>query len=423
MFDLHDEVVKKHGKFFCAAPFNSLHEGPNGLVSTCCKTREPIGWSDKQTFEEMYNSEHAKSVRKDFIEGKKPKQCHECWLQEDTGQAAKNRITSNSHGYNTIDELVAATESDGYLPIHKPEWLDLLWTSKCNFACIGCGPELSSTINIKYKKAYEILNNQRPGKYNDTPVWNNSNKNKIDYIIKHSDTLTSIHLNGGEPFMQDDIFELLEEMIKRGLHKKIRLWSHTNGSVPHTYKGKDIVLDYLAHWGNKAKIIMSNDGFGPRGEYVRWGYKDKKWLETYDKIKDTDIVLTIQTCYNVFNALTINEIAEWYHDNCGENIRGSLSLWLNPTTSARMLNADLETKEKAIKSLEAVIDKKMFPEAWIKDAPSHLSWIQKDVKIDEWQKLSLRNGINALDEARGTNFLETFPELTQFYDKLSSMGT
>ena len=39
---------------------------------------------------------------------------------------------SNASGFNTIDELVANTQPDGTLNLHKPEWLDLLWTNKCN---------------------------------------------------------------------------------------------------------------------------------------------------------------------------------------------------------------------------------------------------------------------------------------------------
>lgn len=417
--ELHNDVVAKHGEFFCAAPFNSLHEGPDGLVSTCCKSREPIGWSNEQSFEEMYNSDHAKNVRAQFLRGEKPKQCSGCWVQEDAGKPANNRVTSNSHGYNTIDELVAATHSDGYLPIHKPEWLDLLWTNKCNFACLGCSPEISSSINKSHKHSFAILNGADPKRYGAKVTdWDNSNANKIDYILKHSDTITNIHLNGGEPFMQQDIYELLDELLKRNLHKKIEIWSHTNGSITKSYKGADIVNDYLVHWGSKAKIIMSSEGFGARGEYIRFGYKDNKWLETYNKIKGTDVKLKIQTCYNVFNALVIDEIGEWFYDNCGEQVDGSLALWTNETTSARMLHIDPLLVEAAIGKLHRTLDQNKMPDNWRNNIPQHIEWMKKQVEIADWQRKSLRDGIVELDTSRKTDFANTFPELQEFYAKL-----
>ena len=82
----HKQITEKFGlPHFCASPWNSLHEGPQGLVSTCCKTREPIGWSGKQTFEDMYNSEHARDVRATFLRGERPAQCEACWIQEKNG--------------------------------------------------------------------------------------------------------------------------------------------------------------------------------------------------------------------------------------------------------------------------------------------------------------------------------------------------
>ena len=417
----HHEVIKKHGEFFCAAPWNSLHEGPGGLVSTCCKTRTPIGWSNKQTFEEMFNSDHAKDVRAQFLRGEKPKQCNECWKQEESGEASDNRKTSNSHGFNTIDELVKSTDPDGTLNKHMPEWLDLLWTNKCNFACLGCGPEISSSINNKHRKSFALLNGADPDNYFvDTTNWDNSNRNKIDYIIKHSDTLTSIHLNGGEPFMQEDIYELLEEMLKRNLHKKIKIWSHTNGSITTGYKGKDIIDDYLVHWGKNAKIIMSNDGFGKQGAYIRYGYNDKKWLHTYDKIKNTDIEMTVQTCINVFNASIIGDIGERLYEMGNGKVHGKITSWMNPTLNTRMLGIHSETKQQALTHIKETLDRGKIPPNWDSSLRSAYAWMSVDESIEPWKIKSLNNGILELDKSRGTNFKQTFPELNFLYERLEN---
>jgi len=422
----HQIVVEKYGSNFCAAPFNSLHEGPDGLVSTCCKTRVPIGNSKLQTFEEMYNSEHAKSVRRMFLQNQRPTQCNGCWeLEKGTTKPANNRLFSNASGFTTIDEIVANTDLDGTINIHKPEWLDLLWTNKCNFACLGCSPELSTTIAKNYKTSYSILNNI---KYKDIPEdqlqWKNDNKSKIDYILRNKESINMIHLNGGEPFLSEDIFELLDVLLRNNLHKKIKIWSHTNGSVTQSYKGVDIINDYLVHWGDNAAITMSNDGNGARGEYIRYGYRDKKWLETYWKIKEAKIDVNIQTCINVFNGLAIKEISEWILINCSKsNIKpqGTLTIWTNPSTNIKLYNFDNDSKIKALQSLRYLETSERHPEGWQKFLSKHQEWMQNINDLDLQNVRNFLNGIESLDKERKTNFDQTFPELIDFRNNLKQI--
>jgi len=415
----HQIVIEKHGSNFCAAPFNSLHEGPDGLVSTCCKTRAAIGNSKDNTFEEMYNSEHVKSVRKAFLLNQKHPQCLGCWeLEKGTDKAANNRMFSNSSGFETIDELVSNTEPDGTLKLHKPEWLDLLWTNKCNFACLGCSPELSTTIAKNYKKSYSILNNINYPDISDNDLqWKNNNRSKIDYILKHSDTIKMIHLNGGEPFLSEDIFELLDVLLKNNLQKKIKIWSHTNGSITKSYKGIDIVNDYLVHWGNNASITISNDGNGLRGEYIRFGYRDKKWLEAYGKIKEAKIDLNIQTCLNVFNGIAIEEIAQWYLDNCTVNDKipqGTLTIWSNPSTSIKLYNFHGETRDRALSALKNLKLSNQHPIGWSRFLDKHQDWLRTDQIRNIYDIKNWLLGIQSFDQERGTNFDQTFPELKSF---------
>jgi organic radical activating enzyme len=426
---MHAKLTNAYGESFCASPWNSLHEGPNGIVNTCCKTRWPIGKNTESSFEQMYNSDHAKSVRKEFLEGKKPAQCKECWVQEEAGNHSINRIAANKMSTETvIADLVKNTDLDGTLHKHKPEWLDLLWSNKCNFACIGCVPDLSSTINKNFKKEFAILNGKNPSSYHiDTKDWSNSNNNKIDYILRHKDTIRRIHFNGGEPFLNEDIYELLEVLLKKKLHKKINIWTHTNGSVTKSYKGTDIIEDYLVHWGDNADVVMSNDGFGKIGEYIRWGYTDKKWLATYEKIANTNINLKIQTCYNMFNACNIHELGEWFIQNCkNKTVHGKLTVWTNETTNPSMLNYNSDVKQTAIDSLTKSIQSRNHPVGWEDNLHKWLDWLtgsgkaaqhEKSYSSNNYKNLKAwYNGVNALDIKRSTNLCLDIPLLTPLYE-------
>lgn len=420
----HDLVVQKHGKNFCAAPFNSLFEGPKGLVSTCCKTREAIGYTNESSLEEMYNSEHAKSVRKAFLEGKKHPQCVQCWQYEDqTGLAASNRQSSNMLGFDTIDEAVANTLPDGTMTKQSPAWLDLLWTNKCNFACLGCKPDVSSTIARKYKDEYALLAGMKPHEYYpDMDLWQTNNEAKIRYVIDHADSLEVIHLNGGEPFMSEGIFDLLDEMLKYGLNKKIRIWSHTNGSITTSYKGKDLVEDYLSKWGDMARIVMSQDGYGPRGEYIRYGYRDDVWLRTYRRIHEANVELSIQTCWNMLNAMVIDDIGAWYMENLPKRdgvLNGKLGIWKNMSLGVEMLRIHEPTRQRCLQALRNLMESGNHPKGWEHTLKDHykLMSVRKDLNKQKWI-WNCADGIEAIDRKRGTNFDKTFPELVEFMNYL-----
>ena len=414
-------ILEKYGRKFCASPWNSLHEGPGGLVSTCCKTRKPIGWSKENTFEQMYNSEHAKSVRSNILKGILPENCKQCSKMENEGFQAANRIHGNNmSNLNDMEDLIANTKSDGELLTHKPYWLDLLWTNKCNFACIGCTPELSSFWNDNFSKEHAILQGLPKDFWNKFENWDNGNTNKIDYIIKHSDTIRSIHLNGGEPWLQESTFELLEEMLKRGLNKKIQIWSHTNGSITKSYKGVDIIFDYLVHWkGELCKITMSNDGFGEKGNYVRYGYSDKKWLSTYNKIHDAGLKCSIQTCLGLFNSLSLKNIYSWYKDNCVSTQDGSLTLIYNDSINVQLLHFVESLKEKFLNDIQDMLNNKIGFVNWIPHYEKIIEYAKINNTNNDLQKknlINLHNGITAFDAKRNLDRYKIFPELTELFN-------
>jgi organic radical activating enzyme len=411
-FEMQNEIVtQKYGEKFCAAPFTSLHEGEGGLISTCCKTRNPLGYSSENSLEEIMNSDEAKKVRKLFLERKTPDQCQACWKMEESGKISSNRAFSNRSAFQSIDDIIKNTAPDGTLLQQKPVWVDLLWTNKCNFACLGCKPELSSTIASKYINEFSTLHGI--DYTTSTTSWNNDNSKKIEYILKHKDSIEFIHLNGGEPFLAEDIHSFLETLIEHGLHKKIVIWSHTNGSIKK-YKGKDIVLDYLAKWEDRCRITMSIDGHGKYGEYIRYGYNDKKWLETYKKVKNSNISVSLQFCLNVFNVFYVNDFIDWLHEN-NINDHVNLTMWYTTNLNLRLLNHVPELKREAIVQLKKTLERKDLPLNWNQTMTTHIKWFEASDHADHWNLSSFYKGIEAIDAKRGTNFLETFPMLEPLY--------
>ena len=169
----------------CWAPWNTIYEGINGNVSPCCQTPVLIETDD---YEKAYQG--WENLRQSFSKNIKPKECEKC------PSYVQKWHTDLGHK-------------------ESPIFLDLLFSNKCNFACMGCKPMLSSTIDHQYRLPISVAN-EFMGYTRLKGKWNAGNKKKLEYIKKNAQNLEMIHLNGGEPFLKDDLYELLEWMIKKG---------------------------------------------------------------------------------------------------------------------------------------------------------------------------------------------------------------
>lgn len=355
---------------WCLAPFRGYYQGFEGKVSVCCQIPVLVDSIDDPAIEKL---------RQSFLNGEMPKECEQgCTdkIREDTTRLC---------GGGTAEE-------------YKPVFLDLLWSNKCNFACMGCTPHLSSTLVDKYQTATNI---SEPHKDKNRNVrW--TADFDINWILDNSDTITNIHLNGGEPFIQEGFYDLLNGLIERNA-THIRIWSHTNGSISK-YKGRDIV-DLLRQF-HKPKIIMSHEGHGEQGEYIRWGLNSEKWLASLKRFTEAGIKVGVQFSYNVFNALKIGEIADYYEEH---NVLASMSVWDTPRCySAQYLRTSEDLFQKAIQLLDihkGRYEAMDYTAEYMKQEPDDLNTLKMQFceSITEWDRL------------RNTDFNDTFPELSSLY--------
>jgi len=477
-----NDITKKHGKKFCGAPWSSLIFEATGGIKFCCMAGQGESGNiqgNLTTFNDIVNSPKAMEIRKHFLDGTMEKRstsklgmdasatesyCDTCWdLEQRYGHPSDPREAVTEWSQHVIDDLVANTDANGYMNKITPAWLDVVFSNKCNFACMGCTVENSTTIG-KYLAAYAV----RDGK----PIRNDigdvefmydknvytkealteeeaysSNVDAdalINHIIEHQESITHIHFQGGEPFMMPEVYKTLDILIDHDLHKPggIHIWCHTNGSI-RTHKGEDIIEKYLSKWENRFQISISHDGCGPRGEYIRYGYKDKKWLETFHRIYDTGARLAIQHSVNVFNILHQEECLNWYWDNCLSTIDDpySIGFTLNPwggTFKFENIRVVPALAEKAVEGLNICTDfclshtkefhsdneagyaLRVFDEG--KEYAQYIDSIKLNKKFVQNRRLDIHpdltfiNAVNKFDEMRGTDFHKTFPELKPFWD-------
>ena len=428
----HEQITANYGKHFCAAPWTSSWISPTGDVTFCCKSRDTLGNINQQNLPDILNSESANVVRKQMLAGGKPSHCRICWgLEAASGNASHNRVGNNRDGWANLDDAVAETNSDGSVRKFNISWFDLNSSNKCNFACLGCTPELSDTIRRNYLDEFANINGRDAAGY--TEQWNNKlpepvqfendRTRMIDFVMGQADTLKQIHLNGGEPWMQAGFHELLDKLKAGGYHKTITLWTHTNGSISK-YGGVDFVKDYYEPW-TTARVSLSNDGCGKRGEFIRYGYSDRKWINTAQRLKQLDSEtknVSVQSCINSFNVLALDETAEFVDQHIGLP-QTAFGPWSGEslTTVASLGAIDPWFKQAALEQLYKWRDK-----TWYSTLGDIISNVEQTQPMEQYlQQQYARKfvaAIRSLDSKRRVTLSEACPELIDVMLRLEQLG-
>ena len=119
-----------------------------------------------------------------------------------------------------------------------------------------------------------------------------------------------IEFTGGEPFMIDQHFDMLQGIVDRGIAGQVEIHYNTNGTH-YPERGENIWKHFKT-----VEIAFSIDDVGTRFEYQR---TNATWAAVLDNItsfqylKDQMPNLQLQCCstVNVFNVRYLNELAHW----------------------------------------------------------------------------------------------------------------
>jgi MoaA/NifB/PqqE/SkfB family radical SAM enzyme len=134
------------------------------------------------------------------------------------------------------------------------------------------------------------------------------------YIINPS--VQSIYYTGGEPFINVEHWELLEEMVSTGYSQNISLIYNTNVS---TLKFKDKnILDLWKNFKSVA-VMASIDAVGPAFDYIRsggnWATVEQNLIQLKNfQQQHANLKITISTTVSILNIWFIAELLEYFTD-------------------------------------------------------------------------------------------------------------
>jgi MoaA/NifB/PqqE/SkfB family radical SAM enzyme len=301
-----------HDKF-CVLPWISLETSPIGTVRPCCLAEDEIVDNagkkfdlNTATFAGIQNSHYMQNLRQQFLDAKQPQTCRKCWREERSGRASKRM--------HTLDRLKHMLPKQDWTADAKPlMFLDLKLGNICNLKCRICGSWSSSTFAAEElanlgptedKKSNYHYRMLRQGAW---PRENPQFWNEIDQVV---DQIRYIEFTGGEPFMIQEHFDMLQGLVDRGIAANIEIHYNTNGTQ-WPEQGEAIWKHFKT-----VEIAFSIDDVDTRFEYQRsnaiWSEVEKN-LTRFKQLRDrnTNIQLQVCTTVNVFNVYYISEVANW----------------------------------------------------------------------------------------------------------------
>jgi radical SAM protein with 4Fe4S-binding SPASM domain len=305
-------------KLYCTSPFNSLFIRPNGDVASCCAGFEKWGNLKENTIDEIIHSDTAVRIRNNVLSGIEDSYCKWCIQTENSGCSSQRR------GFAHLD-----------VDLNKEfelKTLDIRWSTICNFSCIYCNEDWSSTW--AKKKNLPIVSD-------NLTISNDI----LNYIEKNSSTIDSILVAGGEPLLQmqnEKLFDILPPSTK------IMLISNL---------GVDLKKSKIFNKLSQRKHIdwaVSLENVGNHFEYARQGGYWDLMVSNLKHIQETTThYINFQCIFHILSLLKLKDlfnVAEEMGINIEWQIIGDNTLALDP------LLYEGDIREKSISILEDVLN-------------------------------------------------------------------
>jgi len=352
-------------------------------------------------FTAIQDSNSMRRLREQFIAVEQPQTCRKCWREERAGRTSKRM--------HTLDRLKHMLDDTEWTADAKPlMFLDLKLGNICNLKCRICGSWSSSTFATEEladlgpdqdKKSsfhYQMLRNGAWPRENET-FWTG-----IDQV---SDQIRYIEFTGGEPFMIQEHFDMLQGLINKGIAHNIEIHYNTNGTQwPEE-------AEEIWRYFKTVEIAFSIDDVGKRFEYQR---SNAVWSEVQANIerfkairsRTSNIQLQVCTTVNVFNVYYLEDVADWianqefdfvYWNMMHEAYYFSISTLPESAKQAvtdRLMNATVDNGTR--KEFDKIID-----------------FMMGGVSLDGFQ---MRREIANLDRRRQQNLCTVEPEFANIID-------
>lgn len=398
----------------------------------------------------LHNTSYKKQKRKEMLSGEKPQECNYCWNVEKTSNSFSDRVFKSSEPWS-IDQLETIKNLD-WREDYNPRYVEISFGNTCNFKCAYCSPPYSS------KWAEEI---KKFGPYTE-----NNNFNSLEFVDNRLDTtyrltednpyrdafwkwwpslykdLHTFRITGGEPLLMNDTFKVLEYIQENWKdNPNLSLAINTNLGVPRPLIDKLITICKDLTENNKVReliIFTSVEAAGEHAEYIRFGLNYEQLWKNINDILDNlpKVVINIMATFNALSVFSygdlIDRVFEYKKRFHNEQRYWNEALLLDTSYLRYPSFLSINILEREQKELILEAAKKAlyygkfengygFSDIQIQKIKRTYDYAIKDNgENQDYLRRGFVKYVDEYDKRRETNFLKTFPQLKDFYEKYKS---
>lgn len=278
-------------------PWHGFTLFPNGDVKNCAVSGLTLGNIHQNLLPEILDNESSMQVRKDMQDNVRHARCTTCYRSEDLQPKSNfSNLISNRAWYMKVmkNHDLSVYQTRRFV---RPQILDLRWRNTCNFACIYCGPDLSSRWASELNDDSHVI---------DDKVFA-SNK---QFILDNLSDVKHIYLAGGEPLLIKDNEDLLQKLRKVNPDATIRI--NTNLS-----KISNRIFEMLVHDFKDVRWTISLDSIADSYEYIRWPGIWSEFVSHLRILRNHTNKIDFNMTWSLLNAYDIFEAIDWLQDQMG----------------------------------------------------------------------------------------------------------
>ena len=454
---LRDEL-NKVGKGFCLAKWNQVSILLQTGQTHSCHYPPPHKIPLKElenNISALHNTKFKKLQRKRMLEGEQPEECDYCWSGEGISNTETPRVMKSGEAwaFPHFNKIKNSNPSENILPTY----VETSFSNQCNMSCGYCDVKSSSNWQqeIATKGHYPTS-----GMYNNTewmerdgivPIpFSQPNPYKDAFWKWWPELFSNLHtfrITGGEPLIQKDTFKVLDYIIENPkVNPEIVMSVNSNLSVPN---------DRWEEFIDKVKYITDNDlvsdfalftsieSWGPHAEYVRDGLDSELlWSRTNEFLtKCEKPAVIIMATYNLTSIPSFDKVIKKVFELKKKHYNGKryrhyaiildtsylqqpefLSVRILPTKWIEKIKEDIGIMEKYAEEKYTYIyghGHCGFYDFETEKLRRVLDWIESPLEDVRWLMKTRKDFVLFIDEfdkRRGKNFLETFPEMEDFYN-------
>lgn len=397
----------------------------------------------------LHNTRQKIEERIEMLNGDKPSGCQYCWNVEAMGDDyISDRKIRNASIY-TEERYKEILNNPPDFKIN-PEYIEIAFSSECNFKCGYCHPMHSSSFYNEIKKHGPVPNVKNHSC--DIDWFTNFDDEDANPYIKAwwqwwpevSKTLNILRITGGEPLLHKTTWRLFEELTAE---PKPHLEINMNSNLGMTSRHVEKLAQHVKHLTENDKIrrfklFTSIDCWGPGVEYLRTGMDRDLWEKNMDiYIRGVQSHITHMCTFNVLSVATFKDylakVLEWR-----EKYNDIIPDGLGSADNVRKIRFDTPYLKEPIQYDMHILPKEKFMHyfdeclQFIRDnldeddvtkfceleyerfrrVRDYFESVQYDDAKVRLGRRDFYHWFTEYDKRRGTNFLETFPEYSEFWD-------